>query len=186
MDKKFNSVSDLLKDMGIDKDIVKRVDKEIEDHSLGKKLTILRIKNDLSQAEMAKKMGVSQPCISRLEYAKNDQIKLGDLNKYVAALGYETALIISKPQNIAQKIKNTYNQLSALLTELQKYAVDDESILQGIAKFELEATHNMLNLASALIESSSSKLKKIHPQQETQIILDDSIVESKKKNLAFA
>ena len=52
MDKKFNSVSDLLKDMGIDKDIVKRVDKEIEDHSLGKKLTILRMKNNLSQAEI--------------------------------------------------------------------------------------------------------------------------------------
>lgn len=98
MDKTINSVSDLLKDMGIDKDIVKRVDKEIDDHSIGKKLTILRIKNDLSQAYMAKKMGVSQPCISRLEYAKNDQIKLGDLNKYVATLGYETTLIISKPQ----------------------------------------------------------------------------------------
>ena len=108
MDKKFNSVSDLLKDMGIDKDIVKRVDKEIEDHSLGKKLTILRMKNNLSQAEMAKKIGVSQPCISRLEYASNDQIKLGDLNKYVAALGYETTLVISKPQKIKQKIKNKH------------------------------------------------------------------------------
>ena len=185
MDKKITSVSELLKDMGIDDVARKNVDKEIENHILGKNLMILRMKNNLSQAEMAKKMGVSQPCISRLEYASNDQIKLGDLNKYVAALGYETTLIISKPQNIAQKIKNTYNQLSALLTELQKYAVDDKSILQGIAKFELEATHNMLNLASALIENSSSKLKKIHPQQETQIILDDSIVESKKKNLAL-
>ena len=172
--------------MGFDDNVRNDINKKIADHSLAKGLTILRTKADLSQAEMAKKMGVSQPCISRLEYAKNDQIKLGDLNKYVAALGYETTLIISKPQNIAQKIKNTYNQLSALLTELQKYAVDDEAILQGIAKFELEATHNMLNLASALIESSSSKLKKIHPQQEPQIILDDSIVESKKKNLAFA
>ena len=186
MDKKINSVSDLLKDMGFDDNVRNDINKKIADHSLAKGLTILRTKADLSQAEMAKKMGVSQPCISRLEYAKNDQIKLGDLNKYVAALGYETTLIISKPQNIVQKIKNTYNQHSALLTELQKYAVDDESILQGIAKFELEATHNMLNLASALIESSSSKLKKIHPQQETQIILDDSIVESKKKNLALA
>ena len=108
------------------------------------------------------------------------------MNKYVAALGYETTLVISKPQNIAQKIKNTYNQLSALLAELQKYAVDDEAILQGIAKFELEATHNLFNLASALLESSSSKLNKIHPQQEPQIILDDSIVENKKKNLALA
>ena len=125
------------------------------------------------------------PSIALLEYASNDQIKLGDLNKYVAALGYETTLVISKPQNIAQKIKNAYNQLSALLTELQKYAVEDEAILQGIAKFELEATHNLFNLASALLESSSSKMKKIHPQQETQIILDDSIVETKKNNLAL-
>ena len=84
MDKKITSVSELLKDMGIDDDARKNVDKEIENHILGKNLMILRIKNDLSQAEMAKKMGVSQPCISRLEYASNDQIKLGDLNKYVA------------------------------------------------------------------------------------------------------
>lgn len=186
MDKKINSVSDFLKDMGFDDNVRNSINKKIADHSIGKGLTILRTKADLSQAEMAKKMGVSQPCISRLEYASNDQIKLGDLNKYVSALSYETTLIISKPQNIAQKIKNTYNQLSALLTELQKYAVDDEAILQGIAKFELEATHNMLNLASALIESSSSKLKKIHPQQEPQIILDDSIIENKKKDFVLA
>lgn len=98
MDKKFNSVSDLLKDMGFDENIRNDINKKIADHSLAKGLTILRTKADLSQAEMAKKMGVSQPCISRLEYAKNDQIKLGDLTKYVAALGYETTLIISKPQ----------------------------------------------------------------------------------------
>ena len=118
MDKKITSVSELLKDMGIDDDARKGIDKEIENHILGKNLMILRMKNNLSQAEMAKKLGVSQPWISRIEYANNDQIKLGDLNKYISALGYETTLVISKPQNIAQKIKNTYNQLSALLTEL--------------------------------------------------------------------
>lgn len=180
MDKKITSVSDLLKDMGIDENVRKNVDKEIEDHRLGKSLTILRMQNNLSQAEMAKKLGVSQPWVSRIEYASNNQIKLGDLNKYTSALGYETILTISKPKNIAQKIKNTYNQLSALLSELQNYAVDDDSILQGVAKFELEATHNMLNLASALIESSSSKLNKIYPQHETQVVFDDSIVEKKK------
>ena len=66
MDKKFNSVSDLLKDIGIDKDIVKRVDKEIEDLSLGKKLTILRIKNDLSQTETAKKWECRNPAFPGL------------------------------------------------------------------------------------------------------------------------
>lgn len=186
MAKKIESVSELLKDMGIDEDVRNNIDKEIENHSLSKNLAILRVKNNLSQAEMAKKMGVSQPCISRLEVASNDQIKFGDFAKFVAALGYETTLTISKPQNIAQKIKNTYNQLSKLLKDLQQYAVDDDAILQSIAKFELEATQNMLNLASALIESSASKLNKIHPQQEPQIILEDSIVSQKKKELVTA
>lgn len=185
MKKKINSVSDLLKNMGINKDSRKKVEAQIENHSISQYLTILRVKNNLSQAGMAKKMGVSQPCISRLEYASNDQIKFGDFAKFVAALGYETTLTISKPQNIAQKIKNTYNQLYTLLKELQQYAVNDEAILQSIAKFELEATQNMLNLASALIESSASKLNKIHPQQEPKIILEDSIVENKKKDLAL-
>lgn len=186
MDKKLTSISDLMNEMGIDKDIAKKVTDNINNHSVSQSLTILRAKADLSQAEMAKKMGVSQSFISKLEVASNDQIKFGDFNKFVNALGYDTTLTISKPQNIVQKIKNTYNQLFALTKELQNYAVDDEAILQSIAKFELEATHNMLNLASALIESSASKLNKIHPQQEPQIILEDSIVSQKKKELVTA
>lgn len=55
MDKKFNSVSDLLKDMGFDENIRNDINKKIADHSLAKGLTILRTKADLSQAEMAKK-----------------------------------------------------------------------------------------------------------------------------------
>lgn len=186
MDKKLTSISDLMNEMGIDKDIAKKVTDNINNHSVSQSLTILRAKADLSQAEMAKKMGVSQSFISKLEVANNDQIKFGDFNKFVNALGYDTTLTISKPQNIVQKIKNTYNQLFALTKELQNYAVDDDAILQSIAKFELEATHNMLNLASALIESSASKLNKIHPQQEPQIILEDSIVSQKKKELVTA
>lgn len=186
MGKKITSVSELMNEMGIDKDIAKKISENINNHSVSQKLSILRAKADLSQAEMAKKMGVSQSFISKLEVASNDQIKFGDFNKFVNALGYETTLTISRPQNIAQKIKNTYNQLSNLLNDLQQYAVDDDAILQGIAGFEQEAARNMLNLASALIESSSSKIEKIHPQQEPQIILEDSIVSCKKKDLITA
>lgn len=186
MDKKSAKISDLLNEMGIDKEIVKGVEKNIKNHSISQGLTTLRAKADLTQSEMAKKMGVSQSFISKLEVASNDQIKLGDFDKFVSTLGYELTITVSKPQNIAEKIKNTYNQLSALLTELQQYAVNDAAILKSIANFELEATHNMLHLASALLESSASKLNKIQPRKEPRIILEDSIVENKKKDLTLA
>ena len=70
-----------------------------------------------------------------------------------------------------------------MISNLQKYAVNDETILKGVASFEIEATHNMLNLASMLIESSSAKLEKIHPRQEPQIILQNENVNKPKKEL---
>lgn len=186
MGQKISTTSDLMNAIGIDKDTASKVNENIKNHSISQNLTILRAKTGLSQTEMAKKMKTSQSFISKLESASNNQIKIEDMCTYLATLGYETTISISRPQNIAQKIKSTYNQLSALLAELQKYAVDDDSILKGIAKFELEATHNMLNLASTLLERSSSKMKKIYPQPEPQIILDDSIAESIEKELALA
>lgn len=186
MGQKISTTSDLMNAIGIDKDTASKVNENIKNHSISQNLTILRAKAGLSQTEMAKKMKTSQSFISKLESANNNQIKIEDMCTYLATLGYETTISISRPQNIAQKIKSTYNQLSALLAELQKYAVDDDSILKGIAKFELEATHNMLNLASTLLERSSSKMKKIYPQPEPQIILDDSIVEDIRKELALA
>ena len=181
MEKKISTVSDLMNEMGVGKETAEKVTEHIKNYSISQNLTVLRAKADLSQAEMAKKLNTSQSFISKLESASNDQIKVDDMCTFLAALGYETTITISKPQNIAQKIKASYCQLVNLVKELQKYAVNDEAILEGIASFEIEATHNMLNLASMLIESSSAKLEKIHPQQEPKIILQNESVGKAKK-----
>jgi transcriptional regulator with XRE-family HTH domain len=184
MDQRISTISDLMNEMGVEKETVKQVTENIKNYSISQNLTILRAKANLSQSEMAKKMKTSQSFISKLESASNDQIKVDDMCTFLATLGYETTITISKPQNIAQKIKASYCQLVDLVKELQKYAVNDDAILEGIASFEIEATQNMLNLASMLIESSSAKLDKIHPRQEPQIILQNENVNKPKKVLA--
>lgn len=184
MDQRISTISDLMNEMGVEKETAKQVTENIKNYSISQNLTILRAKANLSQSEMAKKMKTSQSFISKLESASNDQIKVDDMCTFLATLGYETTITISKPQNIAQKIKASYCQLVDLVKELQKYAVNDDAILEGIASFEIEATQNMLNLASMLIESSSAKLDKIHPRQEPQIILQNENVNKPKKVLA--
>lgn len=186
MEKNLTTISDLMNEMGVEKRIAKETTEHIKNHSISQNLTILRAKADLSQSEMAKKMNTSQSFISKLESASNDQIKVDDMCSYLATLGYETTITISKPQNIAQKIKGTYSQLVNLVKELQKYAVDDDCILEGVASFETEAAHNMLNLASMLIESSSAKLEKIHPADEPKIVLDNISINRKEKDLVLA
>ena len=183
MDQRISTISDLMNEMGVGKETAQQVTENIKNYSISQNLTILRAKANLSQSEMAKKMKTSQSFISKLESASNDQIKIDDMCSFLATLGYETTITISKPQNIAQKIKASYCQLVDLVKELQKYAVNDDAILEGIASFEIEATHNMLNLASMLIESSSAKLDKIHPRQEPKIILQNENMNKTKKEL---
>lgn len=184
MDQRISTISDLMKEMGVEKETAKQVSENIKNYSISQNLAILRAKANLSQSEMAKKMKTSQSFISKLESASNNQIKVEDMCTFLAMLGYETTITISKPQNIAQKIKASYCQLVDLVKELQKYALNDEAILEGIANFETEAARNVLDLASMLIESSSSKFNKIHPRQEPQIILQNEIVRKPKKELA--
>lgn len=185
MDQRISTISDLMNEMGVEKETAKQVTENIKNYSISQNLTILRAKANLSQSEMAKKMKTSQSFISKLESASNDQIKVDDMCTFLATLGYETTITISKPQNIAQKIKASYCQLVDLVKELQKYAVNDDAILEGIASFEIEATQNMLNLASMLIESSSAKFDKIHPRQEPQIILQNENVNKPEKGACF-
>lgn len=184
MDQRISTISDLMKEMGVEKETAKQVSENIKNYSISQNLAILRAKANLSQSEMAKKMKTSQSFISKLESASNNQIKVEDMCTFLAMLGYETTITISKPQNITQKIKASYCQLVDLVKEMKKYALNDEAILEGIANFETEAARNVLDLASMLIESSSSKFNKIHPRQEPQIILQNEIVKKPKKELA--
>lgn len=57
----------------------------------------LRQKSGLTQAQLAKKAGVSQPMIARLERGDQDRIPtLSTINKIFVALGYEVDLVIKK------------------------------------------------------------------------------------------
>ncbi|MFI9452810.1 helix-turn-helix domain-containing protein [Amycolatopsis sp. NPDC052450] len=54
---------------------------------LGFRLSELREDVGLSQAEVAKRMGVSQPRISQLEQGDPSQMELDTLRRYIVALG---------------------------------------------------------------------------------------------------
>jgi len=57
----------------------------------------LRLKSGLTQAQLAKKAGVSQPMIARLERGDQDRVPtLSTINKVLSALGYEADLTIKK------------------------------------------------------------------------------------------
>lgn len=56
-------------------------------HILGFRLTVLREQAGLSQTEVAKRMGISQPRISQLENGELGQMEVDTVSRYVGALG---------------------------------------------------------------------------------------------------
>ena len=96
--------------------------------------------------------------------------------KTIFALPFATILLLGiYSENIAQKIKGTYSQLVGLVKELQKCAVDDACILEGIASFETEAAHNMLNTQHQLKESPYGKMSSIWGMHTFQTLMPPSV-----------
>ena len=155
MSKKYSSVAEMIKEMSSDSAFRELVSKEINDKKVGKYLFYLRCKHNLSQKQIAEKLGCTQSRISKIESSIDKDLSINDLLDYAKALnlqleiGYRnrTAKIVDLIKYHAFKIKEYLHQLTTM-------AKDDESLQVGVAKFRLEAFTNI----SVMISDSYSKL----------------------------
>ncbi|NIG19643.1 helix-turn-helix transcriptional regulator [Pantoea sp. Al-1710] len=74
----------------------KRIKDKVAVKIIEVQLRHLREELELSQVQLAEKMGVSQPAIAAIE-ARGDDIKLSSLKKYVEALGGKLSLNVELP-----------------------------------------------------------------------------------------
>ena len=86
--KKSPNISMLAKELlGYSKLAAKQLQVQYDDTILGAHLERLRCEAGLTQAEVAKRMGVTQSTVSRLEGSRWQDIKLGELEEYLSNLG---------------------------------------------------------------------------------------------------
>lgn len=73
-----------------------RIKNKADQKILEIRLRQLREELELSQVQLAEKMGISQPATAAIE-ARGDEIKLSSLKKYVEALGGKLSLNVELP-----------------------------------------------------------------------------------------
>lgn len=89
-----------------------RIAEKVEEMRQAIALSMLREELNMSQAELAKAMGVKQPTIAKMEQADNDP-RLSTLKRYVAALGGNSVLMLScQPVSESHSIFNPANLVS--------------------------------------------------------------------------
>ena len=80
----------------VNPDVVRAAAERAEEEILEIRLAMLREQLDLSQVEMAQRLGISQPSVANLE-KRGQEIKLSTLKRYVEAMGGKLTLDVLLP-----------------------------------------------------------------------------------------
>lgn len=145
---RFNSVSEMLRETSEDADLVADVERFISGRKLVKHLIAHRVKNDMSQQDVAQMFGCTQSRISKLESSSDDDVRLGDIKAYAQAIGLQLRLVLGpQDQTVVDEVKYHACRIKHLLQALVSLADDDAASAEGISKFVcIETPTNLLKI----------------------------------------
>lgn len=87
-------LNELLKQ--IDPTVVQAAKKQAQEEILEMRLALLREELELSQVEIAKRLGISQPSVANLE-KRGNEVKIASLKRYVEAMGGKLSINVELP-----------------------------------------------------------------------------------------
>lgn len=145
---KYTSVAKLAAGLLEDPAVEAEMNERLARRHLINCLVAERAKRNLSQADIAKKMGVSVSKISRMEDSLDDDIRLGELKGYVSTLNLKLSMLLSDDSlPTAERIKHCVFRIEDMLKQLTALAQqcnDDKSIVDGILRFRGEVLFNFI------------------------------------------
>jgi transcriptional regulator with XRE-family HTH domain len=146
--KPFDSVQEMVRAVSEDKEQAEKTARAIDRRQIVDFLMAIRSAKEVSQGEIARKMGHSQSKISKLENGDDDSLRVGALRAYISALGLEMMILVGPKQKptIADQIKLHAGAISRLLTSLVGLVGKDAPM--GVAALRLiEAARGSLDIA---------------------------------------
>ena len=111
--------------------------------AVSRNLFILRAKAGVSQAEMAKRLKVSQSVISRMENDGN-YLKFNDVIRFINALGYSAEMACVPDGRSVDFLASYFFRIKKEMKLLQKLAANDPDINKGVMTMFLKFSKSML------------------------------------------
>ncbi len=134
--------------------------RHLEERQLVTRFVALRGAKGLAQSDVAQRMNCSQSRVSKLERAKDEELRLGDIVAYAKALDLRLGVILSDKQpTMVDQVKHHTFAIKRLLDRLVDLVKDDTTMAKGAAQF---CGETFLNLAR-MVQAAASKLP---PQPE--------------------
>lgn len=145
--KKYKSVTDMVRDLATDQAQAKELEQHLNKRNIVDFLFGLRCSKDVSQKQIADRLKCSQSRISKLENGEDDDLRLGDLQQYLDAIGLDLRLVICKKNwKAMDEVKFHALQIHRCLRAMCRIAKTDEQIAKGVSEAHLETLVNVIDI----------------------------------------
>ena len=130
-----------------DQDLQGELHDQSDRRRLVPKLAMLRNVKDVSQEQVAAKLGCGQSRISKLENGYDADVTVGDLIAYAGLAQCNLYIVFeSASMNLVDQVKHHACCISRCFDRMNELAKVDTDVKSGVAKFHLEALVNLVNI----------------------------------------
>lgn len=180
MAKAYNNVMEMLDGLKATKDVKEKVECQVKGKTLSRYLYFLRCSNNLTQAEMAKKLKCSQSRISKIETAFDKDLTMGDILDYanVCNLDAEIGFRDKKVKKV-DLIKYHAFRINEYLDELRELAKEDDKLIDAVIDFHEEAEFNLNRLVRKSKNLLGEAKMKKRINKEAKIYISPPLSEKK-------
>jgi len=174
MGKRHSSINSLMKSVSRNPRVKEQTSKELKKRQLANFLVFLRCDNNLTQKELAKKMGYTQSKISKLEMSYDDQISIKDLLEYGKVLNLQLELgYRNKNVKIAELINYHIYRIRDYLARLVFMSKGDNAMTAGVFGVCESTLNKFIEIVDeniGIIKNANKKIAK-EPSDEIHISL---------------
>lgn len=142
--KRFGSVGQMLKERNVAPEVRGHFREMANDTKITTQLACMRALAGLTQEQMAKRLGVTQGCISKWESGLDEELTLKVLMDYARATEERIGIFVGKPLTHVEAVKQCAYGLRDRLRALAGIATDNTELEQSIQAFFGEAFFNLL------------------------------------------
>lgn len=103
--KRYGSVDDMLRGIGMDSDFVEDFNRQVESEKLSAQLQQLRVQAGLTQRELGERLGITQGAVSKIEHKADDDLTLKEIGSFLAATSSSMHLRMGSPQPKAEQTR---------------------------------------------------------------------------------
>lgn len=161
------------------KELISKIRESRNKSKITHMLSAIRCRENLTQRQLAERIGHKQGYISRFEDKEDNDIKLGDLAEIVTALDHEVHVFIAIGKRLkrAQQMKYHIEQFKRLFKEVYQICGEDAEMLNGLAGHCVTMLDSIINTMMPEIVEKIKEIDGLDNYNEPISVLEEEETE---------